>query len=758
MIDNIDNIFSGLNEKQKEAAQHKNGPLIIIAGAGSGKTRVITQRVAYLIASGIAPWNILALTFTNKAAKELKIRISKIVSEDTAAKIWAGTFHSIFAKILRFEAQSIGYDSNFTIYDADDQLAAIKTVMNKLLIAHQSLPPQQVRSRISNAKNQMKSVAEFKNQARTTFDKQVGFIYEVYEQYLKQNNAMDFDDLILKTIDVLESSQQVLRKYQEKFRYLLVDEYQDTNKAQYIVINLLAKAHQNLCVVGDDAQSIYKWRGADIKNILEFEKDYPNSKIVRLEQNYRSTKNILAAADSLIKNNKNQLPKTIWSDNKDGDLIDIIDCEDERDEASRIVNIIKSKISKDHDYRSFAVLYRTNAQALPLENALRINNIPYVIVGGVSFFKRKEIKDTLAYLRLLINKRDDESLYRVINEPPRGIGNTTLQHVRDFASNKGTSIYVGLINSEQITSLQARAVNAILKFVKLIENYTQVEKDGQFAELIYQYIEATGLPEMYREMGTDDANDRWNNIQQLLNDLRNFFNANPEGSLSDYLQQVTLLSDYDEKDTSGNHVTIMTLHSAKGLEFPIVFLTGLERGLFPMIRDDSDDIEEERRLMYVGITRAEEKLYITYAKRRTKFGETQECLPSQFLKELNFDVLNWKAGAKAKEDALNREYSQVSYNRTAANQIFGTTKPKPNFSQNANNYSQVNDDYNYSQVAQPSILTEKYKLGDNVQHSNFGLGVVTGMKGEGDMKQITVRFNSVGKKSLMLKYAKLIKV
>jgi DNA helicase-2/ATP-dependent DNA helicase PcrA len=745
---NLDIITRGLNDKQKEAVLTKNGPLIIIAGAGSGKTKVITQRIAHLLATGVKPWNILALTFTNKAAKELKSRIARIVGEEIAEKVWAGTFHSIFARILRIEAEEIGFTSSFTIFDADDQLSAIKNVMNILLIAQQTTPPQQVRSKISAAKNQMIDVDTFKQNAKSTLDKQTGLIFETYEKYLKDNNAMDFDDLLLNTIKLLEKSQAVLSKYQERFRYILVDEYQDTNRAQYRVVNLLAKAHQNICVVGDDAQSIYKWRGADIRNILDFERDYPYTKIVKLEQNYRSTKNILKAADSVIKNNKNQLPKDLWTDNIEGEKVEVIACADERDEANKIISLIKSSIVGDLSYKDFAVLYRTNAQALALENALRTANIPYVVVGGLSFFKRKEIKDITAYFRLLINKKDNEALQRVINEPPRGIGNTTMQYVRDYAIKKEISLYEAFSEAEQITGLQQRAVTAIKKFTEFVETYSAFENVEDVADYLSQFIEATGLTEMYRELGTDDANDRWNNIQQVISDISIYFKTNTNANLVEYIQQIALMSDYDEKNTSSDQITIMTLHTAKGLEYNTVFLAGLEHGLFPMVRDKDDDIEEERRLMYVGITRAEKKLFISYANKRMRFGQTELTSPSKFLYEIDADVLDWAEGKRLLEEKERRQNNLLN--------------GKFNYSQgrSSDNYSQIPKSYG---TAAPATAEQKttvfpFKVGDRVKHKVFGEGIISGLKGVGDMRQATVNFYSVGKKDFMLKFAGLVKV
>lgn len=755
-------ILQGLNKEQQDAVSIIDGPVLIVAGAGSGKTKVLTHRIAHLLLSNINPWNILALTFTNKAAGELKERINHIVGANEANKIWSGTFHSIFAKILRIEANVLGYDSSFSIYDTDDSLSAVKNIMNGLGISQQMYPPNQIRSAISSAKNKMQSWEKMRTEANSSFLKQASQVYEMYESYLYKNNAMDFDDLLLKMILLFKRSPETLEKYQDKFRYILVDEYQDTNRAQYLIVQMLAKKLKNICVVGDDAQSIYRWRGADINNILDFKNDYPSSKVVRLEQNYRSTQTILDAAGSVIKHNSNQIPKKLWTANPGGDKIDLIACEDDRDEAMKIVTGIKQKINAGFRPKDFAILYRTNAQSAVLEQMLRSAKLPYIIIGGLSFFKRKEVKDTISYLKLLVNHRDSESLLRVINEPPRGLGKTSIDHLQTWSQDKGISLYEAFLQSEMNSHLQARAIVASKKFTSLIEKYSQLRNELNLKDLVISYIEETGILDMYKEIDTEESEDRWNNIQQLLSDVSSNFRSNPEMTLEEYLSQVTLISDFDEKDTSLDNITVMTMHSAKGLEFPLVYISGMENGLFPLAKAENDIEEEaeERRLFYVGITRAKEKLYLTYAQKRMRFGELSYQVPSKFLKEIDKDLLNL-TGALKSQFTTDKSGYQTRMNQfstsSSSNKLFDDRKSEIQKS----SYDQTNNfNDNYSQIQSNSnkVSITSFKYGDKVSHSKFGPGTIVGLKGEGDNRQATVRFDSIGKKSLMLKFANLIKI
>lgn len=740
-LSNLDNnnFLSHLNQPQIEAVTTINGPLLIIAGAGSGKTRVITQRIAYLIDQGKNPQNILALTFTNKAAKEMKERISRLVDPDQVNRIWAGTFHSIFARILRLEADKIGYTNNFSIYDQDDSLSSIKTVMGAIGVNPQNLNPNKVRAIISSSKNKMIDARQFANSAESNMERQVAQVYTEYEKYLKQNNAMDFDDLLLNMIRVLQINQQILSDYQNRFKYILVDEYQDTNKAQYIVINLLAKAHQNICVVGDDAQSIYRWRGADIQNILDFQKDYPYAKIVKLEQNYRSTKNILNAADAIIKRNRNQLKKKIWTDNPDGDKIDLLNNYSDRAEAEKVATLIEKEYLKGIKYGEMAIFYRTNAQSLLFENTLRKNNIPYILIGSLSFYKRKEIKDVIAYLRLLINKNDDEALLRIINEPPRGIGLTSLKHIKTYAIKNNINLLDAFAKADYIDDLQKRAQTAAKEFAKLFAEYGKLAEDQNSFQQFFEFIGRTGYLSMLKELQTDEAMDRLENIEQLFTDIQRFFEDEAEGTLSDYLQQISLVSDADDKELSNDKVTLMTAHSAKGLEFPVVFVTGLEQGLFPLERQDMhpEEREEERRLFYVAVTRAMKRLYLSYSETRSRFGSNQNQIASQFIKDIPPELMNTTFESYSKEyPPIKKEWTRSTY-----------SKPQ-------NEYSQIQHiPDNYSQILGQSEL----KIGDIVGHSQFGKGKIVGISGFGQNQKADVFFESVGKKSLLLKYAKLEK-
>jgi DNA helicase-2/ATP-dependent DNA helicase PcrA len=575
-------ILKFLNPEQKKAVAHIHGPLLIIAGAGSGKTRVLTHRIAFLLEQGVKPYNILALTFTNKAANEMKERIGKLVSPEATRQLWAGTFHSIFARILRTEAKYISYTSSFSIYDTDDSLKVIRRIINDMGMSQQKFPPQGFRSRISQAKNKGLTWRDYAEQADNPIDKTTADVFMEYEKQLKQSNAMDFDDLLINMVILLKKNPDILQKYQNRFKYILVDEYQDTNRTQYDVLNLLAKSHKNIAVVGDDAQSIYRWRGAEIQNILDFQKYFVNADVIRLEQNYRSTKTIIAAAGNMISKNQNQIPKKLWTENDQGEQIEIIQCQDDKEEASRIVKVLK-KQKEDHKlfFSDFAVLYRINAQSQVLEHAFRRAKIPYMIIGGISFYKRKEVKDVMAYLRLLVNQSDDEALLRCINEPPRGIGETSIRHVVNYKNEHNISLFEAFLNADDNDALQNRAKNAIKGFTDLIDDYISNKETMSTKELVINFIEETGLPEMYKEIGTEDANDRWNNIQQIISDVASYLRSNPEASLEEYLQESSLMTDIDDKDMGSDNVKLMTMHSAKGLEFPFVFIAGMEEGLFP---------------------------------------------------------------------------------------------------------------------------------------------------------------------------------
>lgn len=761
-------LLEGLNEQQRVAVTHTEGPLLIIAGAGSGKTRVLTFRIAYLLRAGVHPSHILALTFTNKAAQEMKERIAHLVGEGVGGRMWAGTFHSIFSRILRAEAEKIGYTSGFTIYDTDDSLAAIKAVMNQLGISQQVLPPQGVRSRISGAKNAMISWQEYARTADSISEKQTGQIFEEYEKRLRQSNAMDFDDLLLNTIRLLEQHPDVLDKYQQRFRYLLVDEYQDTNRAQYVAVSMLARATRNLCVVGDDAQSIYRWRGADIRNILDFQKDYPEAVVVRLEQNYRSTKTILLAADAVIKNNRKQLKKTLWTDNPEGEKITLLACRDDRDEADAIVRVVRERVARAGlAFKEVAVLYRTNAQSQSLEDALRRSNMPYHIVSGVSFYKRKEVKDTLAYLRLLVNPADSESVMRVINEPTRGIGATSLERVVEWAQQRNIAVFDALREVQMIPSVQKRTITAVTEFVDLIDRHRALLDELSPSSLAQQYIEATGMMQQYKQLDTEESRDRWNNIDRVLSHIAESQERDESLTLATYIEQIALLSDADDPQIGTNRIAMMTMHAAKGLEFPLVVIAGLEQGLFPLAKAEMDinEQEEERRLFYVGITRARQQLVLTYAERRYRFGELVFSRPSMFLSEIDKTLFDERSqqGSRAVEpmrvshgmdqrpDARTerRSYSD----RGGAARGYGAIPP-PSAGPAARpkeSYSQVPEQESYSQ--DPSYGT--LRVGMRVKHPMFGVGTVAGLTGSGQQAKATVQFVNGGRKQLMIAFAKL---
>lgn len=728
----INPILENLNSAQKQAVVAVEGPVLIVAGAGSGKTRVLTHKIAYLIDIGIPPQNILALTFTNKAAQVMRDRIASLVNPEASKRIWAGTFHSIFAKILRIEAKAIGYTSNFSIYDADDSVNVIKRLLEGYSFNNRRITADTVHHIISLAKNKVLSPEEFARTASTPVERQIADIYKEYQDYLHQNNAMDFDDLLVNTYELFASFPDILDKYQERFTFILVDEYQDTNRVQYLVLKQLSSKYRNITVVGDDAQSIYKWRGADIRNILDFQKDFPDAQIFRLEQNYRSTKNILSAADSVIKHNKKQIEKRLWTENEDGDLIELYQCETEKDEADLVVTKIKELVgSRNYSYGDIAIFYRTNAQSLEFENALRRENINYVVVGGLSFYKRKEVKDILAYLKLLLNPNDNEAFIRIINEPPRGIGKATLNNLLSYARSKRISLFEAISLLDEIPNIQSRAKSILLDFRNwILQTKNKLENPAGLTETVHKYIEESGILKMYEEISTDDAYDRLENIKTLLSDIYDFLTNNENVGLEDYLQQISLISDIDEKNIATEQVKLMTLHSAKGLEFPVVFIVGLEQGLFPLIRyrgKDTDDEEEERRLFYVGLTRAMKKVYLTYATIRRRFGDEIYQMPSIFLQEIDDKYLLFKKRQKQSVEIKTAKFTE-----------------KQNNNGNFNEFDQTEDNV--------------FRVGDKVLHPFFGIGRIEYLEGSGTYAQALVNFESVGRKRLMLQYARLKKL
>ncbi|MFA6438685.1 MAG: UvrD-helicase domain-containing protein [Bacteriovoracaceae bacterium] len=736
-----------LNPVQRDAASVVQGPVMIVAGAGSGKTRVLTYRVAHLLESGIPPYEILALTFTNKAAKEMKERIERLIGHH-AHQVWAGTFHSIFARILRQECEPLGFTRSFTIYDTDDSLGVIKNIMNGMNISQQQFNPRAVMSRISGAKNQMVTPKEYAEFAKEFFETKVAEIFPEYVQKLHKNNAMDFDDLLLKPIELFTKHERVLEKYQYRFKYLLVDEYQDTNRAQYTLINQIAQRFKNICVVGDDAQSIYAFRGADIKNILDFERDYPDAKVFRLEQNYRSTKTILAAADSVIKNNRNQIQKTLWTDNPNGEKITVTEADDDKAEGLQIAHRIQEHITKEKlDLKHFAVLYRTNAQSRSIEDAMRRSGIPYVIIGGVAFYQRKEIKDVLAYLRLIVNPKDEESLMRVINFPARGIGDTTVEKLLEHSVQTNAAMFDVVKDPRSITSLADRAKNSVMAFGSLITKYIELKSQMSASEIARGVVDELGILRLYKDEQTPESLGRWENVQELLSAISEFVDLNKEkATLENFLEEVALVSAVDSMVDEKNAVTLMTLHAAKGLEFPVVFIAGMEEGLFPLyqVTPDPSELEEERRLCYVGITRAMKKLYITYARIRYRFGDVTYPVVSRFVSEIGDSLLE-------KETTRRPAYTAnvVSSLQNSRDRYLNSIHQKKNKKQDA---FTPDDEVDYDKESQDEI---RLKVGVYVEHEVFGRGKVTNLSGRGDSAKAIVHFQSVGPKNLMVKFARL---
>jgi DNA helicase-2/ATP-dependent DNA helicase PcrA len=740
-------LLDQLNPVQRQAASVIEGPVMIVAGAGSGKTRVLTYRVAHLLESGISPHEVLALTFTNKAAKEMRERIVRLIGHQ-AHNVWAGTFHSIFARILRQEAEALGYSRSFTIYDTDDSLNVIKNIMTSLNISQQQVNPRAVQSRISGAKNQLITPQEYDAAAKDFFGQNVAKIYSDYLPKLQKSNAMDFDDLLLKPIELFKKYPGTLEKYQYRFKYILVDEYQDTNRAQYVLINLLAAKFKNICVVGDDAQSIYAFRGADIRNILDFERDYPDAKIFRLEQNYRSTKTILAAADSVIKNNRQQIQKTLWTDNPKGEKVIVIEADDDKAEGMSIAQKVEHHVSKEKfNLRDFAVLYRTNAQSRSIEDAMRRSGIPYVIVGGIEFYKRKEIKDVLAYLRLIVNPQDEESLLRVMNYPPRGIGETTIDKLIEHATKTSASLFDVIANVRLLTTISERTKLALLQFGALLKKYFDMKSSMSASEIARSIVDELGILRMYKEEQTPESLARWENVQELLSAISEFVDQNKDkGTLESFLEEVALVSAVDQMVDDRNAVTMMTLHSAKGLEFPVVFISGMEEGLFPLyqITPAPDELEEERRLCYVGMTRAMKRLYLTHTRIRYRFGDVTYPVQSRFLSEITESLL-----AKESPRKTLRTAETISHLSSVRQHYVDAVTTKKKLRTDG---FVPDEEVDYENHSQEEI---RLKVGVYVEHEVFGKGKVTQLSGKGDSAKAVVHFNTIGPKNLMIKFARL---
>lgn len=731
----IDHLLEGLNDVQRAAVQDTEGPVLIHAGAGSGKTRVLTHRVAYLIQNRkVNPAEILAVTFTNKAAKEMRERILALAS-GAAARIWIGTFHSISARILRVEAEKLGYERNFLIFDRDDQLKFIKQVLRELYISEKEYPPNSILSAISGAKSAFVGPQEYRNIAREPFEETVAQVYGHYQKLLKESNGMDFDDLLVNPIYLFQEHPQVLEHYQTRFNYLLVDEYQDTNRTQYLFLQKLAARHKNLCVVGDDDQSIYRWRGADIQNILNIEKDYPGCKVYRLEQNYRSTKHILNVANSVVRNNKQRLPKKLWTANAEGEKAKVLAFEDQIAESLHVVTSIKEELHDNgRNFCDFVILYRTNAQSRVLEDALRAAGIPYIIVGGVRFYERKEIKDVLAYLRLICNPRDSISLKRVINFPLRGIGDTSVEKLEQFAKESGIPLLEAADRADEIESISARIQTQIKQFHNLIKKYASLRVELSAGELVRTLVDEIGILRKFKEMATEESYGHGENVGELLSALDNFSKRHNGNDLECFLEEVSLITDIDSWDDRSNAVTLMTLHSAKGLEFPVVYMTGLEEGLFPLSRslNTNEELEEERRLFYVGATRAEERLYMTWAARRLRYGEYFENVASRFLAEVD-----------------DRFVERIDHRRTYRE------RPHTEPQRGSTNGRRQRDQETMPAYEDFSQDAQSFYVGCEVRHPSFGLGKIVGMDGRGETAKLSVKFHGVGVKRLLVKYAKL---
>ncbi|HDR7310627.1 DNA helicase PcrA [Bacillus cytotoxicus] len=736
-----DRLLNGLNPEQQKAVQTTEGPLLLMAGAGSGKTRVLTHRIAYLLGEKrVAPWNILAITFTNKAAREMRERIDTLVGPE-AEDIWISTFHSMCVRILRRDIDRIGINRNFTILDASDQLTVVKKIMKERNIDPKKFDPRSILARISNAKNELLSAEKYAKQISIAdpFEKLSSDVYTEYQKRLLKNNSLDFDDLIMTTIHLFERVPEVLEFYQRKFQYIHVDEYQDTNRAQYMLVNKLAARFKNLCVVGDSDQSIYRWRGADISNILSFEKDYENAKVILLEQNYRSTKNILNAANAVIENNINRKPKKLWTENQIGSKISYYRAATEKDEAYFVAKKIRDEVQMgNRKYTDFAVLYRTNAQSRMVEEIFLKSNIPYKIVGGIKFYDRKEIKDILAYLRLIANPDDEISFARIINVPKRGIGATSIDKIINYGVQNGISLTTVLDEIEHV-GVSAKVTKAVKEFAGLLHNWVNMQEYLSVTELVEEVIEKTGYRDMLKNERTLESEGRLENLDEFLSVTQTFESQSEDKSLVAFLTDLALVADIDRVDedpTAGEEVILMTMHSAKGLEFPVVFIIGLEEGVFPHTRSlmEEDEMQEERRLAYVGITRAEEELYLSNAQMRTLFGRTNMNAASRFISEIPTELIEPLNETKPKRETFGAKA------KVAAT----TTRSR-------------------SQIVRPTVKTTGgeqigWAVGDKALHQKWGVGTVVSVKGEGDAKELDIAFPSpIGIKRLLAKFAPVTK-
>ena len=755
----MNNLLQNLNKSQLEPTLQTDGPMIVIAGAGSGKTRVLTYKIAYLMSKGVDAYNILALTFTNKAAKEMKERISSMLEDNESKNLWIGTFHSVFAKILRIEADRLGYPSNFTIYDTQDSQRLVSSIISELNLDKEIYKYKQIYSRISSYKNNLITVKAYNsNNELIEADRQARRprLIDIYTEYVNRcfkSGAMDFDDLLLKTNELLSRFPEVLSKYQNMFRYVLVDEYQDTNHSQYLIVKALSDKFQNICVVGDDAQSIYGFRGANINNILNFQKDYDDVKLFKLEQNYRSTKNIVKAANSLIEKNQKRLEKVVWTENDEGNKIKVNRLLTDGDEGRFVASsIFENKNSKQLQNKDFAILYRTNAQSRAFEDSLRKRNIPYRVYGGLSFYQRKEIKDVLAYLRLIINPNDEEAFKRVINFPARGIGQTTINKLLIEANTLNISLYSVCKELEGLKiNISSGIKIKITNFINLIETFKISAKNKNAFDIANEVVNDSGIIKTYSSLTSIEDQAKIQNIEEMLNGIKDFVEIQREvpestGSISEFLEDVALATDSDKDDQDKNKVALMTIHLAKGLEFPIVYIVGLEENLFPsaMNLNSRNDLEEERRLFYVALTRAEREAYLSYALSRYRWGKLTDSEPSRFIDEIDeeyLDILTSVNENKFKPLIRAKESNEPSFNKLRFKKVIA--KPKGNFKKIQENSNNSN------------LFDNKLVVGNIVEHIRFGNGEVVNIEGRGADIKAEINFENGGVKKLLLRFAKL---
>lgn len=760
-------LLEGMNERQKEAVQHTQGPLLIMAGAGSGKTRVLTHRMAYILAEEeVHPWNILAITFTNKAAREMKERVSQLVGSQ-AEEMWVSTFHSMCVRILRRDIELLGFQRSFTICDPSEQQTAMKRILKKLDIDNEKYDYRMILNRISQAKNDLEDVEEFNKKYTGYVEQIIGKCYREYQKELAKSMTLDFDDLIMLTVQLFQKHPKTLQYYQQKFQYIHVDEYQDTNHVQYRLVTMLAKKFKNICVVGDADQSIYGWRGADMSNILEFERDYQQAKVVLLEQNYRSTKTILQAANHVIENNVNRKVKKLWTENEEGQLITYYRAQSEQDEGYYVLSQIQSLLRDGYHYDDFAILYRTNAQSRVMEENLLKSNIPFRLVGGQRFYDRLEIKDLLAYLRLIVNPQDDLSFRRIVNSPKRGIGATSLAKLSDFAEVYQLSL---LEASEQISvsPLSGKAAKALEKFATTIEDLRKMQEFLSISEFVEQVIEKTGYLASLEKQHTMEADARIENIQEFISVAKQFEQERLEEESEDspllqFLTDLSLVSDADSDEGDGRMVTLMTLHAAKGLEFPVVFMIGLEEGIFPSFRSimEHDDVEEERRLAYVGITRAEQKLFLTNAYSRLLYGRTQTNRPSRFILEIGEELFD--SNQQKSYGSTSRESASFVSKTSSSGSLFDKYRSKSQVTAYQSKAVQPSS-------IQPSVIRQVqkqtvaandgavWKVGDKVMHKKWNVGTVVKVTGEGTNQEIDVAFAGMGIKRLLASFAPIERI